>query len=82
MIYNILDYGAVGNGKVNNQKMIQAAIDECAGTGGRVVVPAGNFLSGTIRLKSDMELYLEAGSTLTVSLNPADIIDFSEKSDK
>lgn len=82
MDYNILDYGAVGNGKVNNQKMIQAAIDACAGTGGRVVVPAGNFLSGTIRLKSDMELYLEAGSTLTVSLDPADIIDFSEKSDK
>ena len=82
MIYNILDYGAVEGGTVNSQKMIQAAIDACAGTGGRVVIPAGNFLSGTIRLRSDMELYLEAGSTLTVSLNPADIIDFSEKSDK
>ncbi len=82
MIYNILDYGAVEGGTVNNQKMIQKAIDDCAGTGGRVVIPAGNFLSGTLRLRSDMELYLEAGSTLTVSLNPEDIVDLSEKSDE
>ena len=45
MIYNILDYGAVEGGTVNNQKMIQAAIDACAGTGGKVVIPAGTAIS-------------------------------------
>ena len=52
MQYNIMDYGALPDGKTNNQKQIQAAIEDCAQTGGRVLVPAGNFLSGTIQLKS------------------------------
>lgn len=76
MQYNIMDYGALPDGKTNNQKQIQAAIEDCAKTGGRVLVPAGNFLSGTIQLKSNVELYLEKGSVLTASNSPEDIIDF------
>ena len=48
MQYNIMDYGAIPDGVTNNQPMIQQAIDACAKTGGTVVIPAGNFLSGTI----------------------------------
>ena len=81
MQYNIMDYGALPDGKTNNQKQIQAAIEDCAKTGGRVLVPAGNFLSGTIQLKSNVELYLEKGSVLTASNSPEDIIDFSEDRD-
>lgn len=83
MIYNILDFGAIADGKINNQKAIQDAIDACSKTGGTVVVPTGNFLSGTIRLKSNIELHLEMGSRLIASQNQEDIIIFEEdKADK
>ena len=70
MDYNILTFGAVPDGTTNCQKQIQAAIDACTKTGGRVVVPAGRFLSGSLRLKSQVELYLEEGAVLISSLNP------------
>ncbi len=78
MDYNILKYGAMPDGITDNAKAIQAAIDAaaCAG-GGRVVIPAGRFLSGTIRLKSNIELHLQAGAVLTSSLREEDILDFA-----
>ncbi|MCX5684815.1 MAG: glycoside hydrolase family 28 protein, partial [Planctomycetota bacterium] len=49
------------------------AIDECAAAGGgRVCLPAGTFLSGTLHLKSRVTLALEAGCTLLGSPNLAD----------
>ena len=57
MDYRITDYGAVADGTTNNRAAIQAAV---AG-GGRVIVPIGQFLSGTIVLKSNVTLYLERG---------------------
>ncbi len=81
MQYNIMDYGAIPDGVTNNQPMIQQAIDACAKTGGTVVIPAGNFLSGTIRLRSNMELHLERGSVLTVSRNPEHIRTETEEND-
>ncbi len=43
--YNIVKFGAVGNGLVMNTISIQKAIDKCAEDGGgRVIIPAGNFL--------------------------------------
>ena len=63
--YNILDHGAVSDTTVLSTKAIQQAIDECSkGGGGRVVVPAGNFKTGTIILKSNVNLHLEQGATL------------------
>ena len=41
--YDITAYGAIGDGKTLNTKMIQAAIDECAKKGGTVVIPKENF---------------------------------------
>lgn len=77
MNYNIVDFGAISDGITNNQKMIQSAIDKCSRTGGRVIVPAGKFLTGTICLKSNVELYLEAGSRLVASQNKSDYIVFA-----
>ncbi|WP_347130745.1 glycosyl hydrolase family 28-related protein [Mediterraneibacter gnavus] len=62
MDYRITDYGAVADGTTNNRAAIQAAVDACTvAGGGRVIVPIGQFLSGTIVLKSNVTLYLERG---------------------
>jgi len=76
MVYNILDYGAVSDGETKCTAAIQKAIDDCSATGGRVLIPAGRFLSGTLRLKSDVELHLEHGARLISSLDERDIIDY------
>ena len=63
--YLVTDYGAKGDGKTNNTKAIQKAIDACAAKGGgRVVVPTGEFLSYGIAVKSNVNLYFESGSKL------------------
>ena len=50
---NIVDFGAVADGKTVNTKAIQSAIDACVAVGGgTVTVPAGVFVTGTIWLKS------------------------------
>lgn len=77
MDYNILNYGAVADGLTNNASAIQQAIDEASEHGGRVIIPSGRFLSGTLTLKSNIELYLETGAVLISSLEPADILDFA-----
>lgn len=41
LLFNVMDYGAVGNGIADDQPAIQAALDACAGTGGVVLFPAG-----------------------------------------
>ncbi|MEZ4688259.1 MAG: glycosyl hydrolase family 28 protein [Bacteroidia bacterium] len=71
--YNILNFGAVGDGKTLNTTFIQAAVDEAhQNGGGRVIIPAGSFVSGSIVLKSGVELYLHKKASLLGSLNPAD----------
>ena len=76
MNYSITDFGAMGDGKTLNTEAIQAAIEACtASGGGRVTVPAGKFLSGTIQLKSNADLHLESGAELISSLDPADLPD-------
>ena len=63
--YNIKDFGAVDNMKAKSTTSIQNAIDMCHRQGGgRVVVPAGQFVMGSIELKSNVELHLEHGATL------------------
>lgn len=70
---NILEYGAVADGKTLNTKAIQKAIDECSVSGGgTVTVPTGKFLTGTLYLKNDVNLNLETGAVLLGSTNIAD----------
>lgn len=76
MNYNILDYGAVSDGVTLNTKAIQSAIDDCsANGGGRVTVPAGTFVTGTIYLKSNIEFHLEIGALLKASSSLDDYND-------
>lgn len=60
---NILDFGAVADGKTVNTKAIQAAID----AGGAVLIPRGEFVTGTLYLRSNGGLHLEAGAVLKAS---------------
>jgi len=75
MSFNILDYGAKGDGSTLNTKFIQTAIDECAKAGGGTVYfPAGRYVSGTLILKSHITLNLEAGAVLEGSKKLEDYI--------
>ena len=59
--YLISNYGAKSDITFNNQKAIQAAIDDCHNNGGgRVVIPGGLYITGPIQLKSNVNLYVSA----------------------
>ncbi len=70
--FPITRFGAVGDGKTDCTAAIAKAIDACAENGGgRVVVPAGEFLTGPVHLKSNVELHLAAtNSVLKFSTDP------------
>jgi polygalacturonase len=62
---NITQFGAVGDGQTLNTGAIQQAIDACTRQGGgKVVFPAGRFLSGTVVLKDNVTLHLQQGAVL------------------
>src|SRR5215471_14164631 len=66
--FDITRFGAAGDNRADCTTAFQKAIAACnAAGGGRVVVPAGEFLTGAIRLKSNVELHLEQGSTIRFS---------------
>jgi len=66
----ITNFGAVTGGSVDCSKALGKAIDACVKSGGgRVVVPPGEFLTGPIHLKSNVELHLDQGATLKFSTN-------------
>ena len=69
---SILTFGA-RSGDDLQTKAVQAAIDACfLSGGGRVTVPAGVYRVGTLRLRSNVELYLCAGAYLEGSRDPED----------
>ena len=70
--FKIIDYGAVANGTSDCTEAIRKAIEAChAAGGGRVVVPPGVFLTGAIRLKSNVNLHISEGATLKFMPDPA-----------
>ena len=73
--FPITKYGAVADGKTNNTKAISRAITACnrAG-GGRVVVPAGEWLTGPIHFKSNVNLHLSENAVLRFTDNPDDYL--------
>jgi polygalacturonase len=67
---DITRYGAVGDGKVLNTIAIQKAIDDCHQQGGgKVIFPAGTWLSGTIVLKDHVTLQFKKDARLLGSTN-------------
>ena len=64
--YNVLEYGALGDGTNNDTAAIQKAVDACAaGGGGQVLLPGGKtFLAGAITLRSGLDFHLARGAIL------------------
>ncbi|WP_019370272.1 glycoside hydrolase family 28 protein [Sphingomonas sp. ATCC 31555] len=70
--FDVVQFGARGDGTTLNTQAIARAISACAAAGGgRVVVPAGRFLTGAVHLQSKVNLHLQAGATLLFSTDPA-----------
>lgn len=66
MDYSVADFGARGDGRINDAPAIQSAIDACAGHGGgRVILQSGRtYYSSSLTLRAHVELHLERGSVL------------------
>ncbi|MFC1761197.1 glycoside hydrolase family 28 protein [Planctomycetota bacterium] len=72
-VFNVKTFGAIGDGKTLSTKAIQAAIDACTQVGGGTVrVPNGEYVSGTLQLKSNVTLSLDHGAAILGSLNLKD----------
>jgi hypothetical protein len=70
--FSVRDFGAVGDGVALETAAIQKTIDAAAAAGGgRVVLPPGKYLSGSIGLKSKVTLHIEKGATLLGSTDLA-----------
>jgi polygalacturonase len=70
--FPIAQFGAVADGQTEATEAIAGAIAACAAAGGgRVVVPPGEFLTGPIVLKSNVDLHLAEGATLKFVTDPA-----------
>lgn len=70
-VFDITRYGAKQGSANDSTPAIRKAIETCAAAGGgRVVVPAGEFSTGAIHLKSRVNLHLEEGATLFFSNDP------------
>ena len=68
VVFNVRESGAVGDGKTKDTVAIQAALDRCAAAGGgTVVVPAGDYLTGSLDVKSHTTLRIEKDATLVGS---------------
>ena len=66
--FNIINYGAIGDGTTLNTIAINKAIGDCNSKGGGVVlIPAGLWLTGPIILKSNVDLHLDRAALVQFS---------------
>jgi polygalacturonase len=84
--FNVRLFGAQGDGLTKDTQAVQTAIDAAGVFGGSVYFPAGKYLSGTVRLKSRVTLFLDVGATLLASpdkqdFDPYEKLNFKSFSD-
>ena len=64
-VFNVRQYGAAGDGKTPDTAALNKAVEACAAAGGgQVLIPPGRYLTGTIRLKSNVTLMLDTGAEI------------------
>src|ERR1039458_3639832 len=67
-VFDVTAFGAKGDGKTQNREAINKAIDAAAAAGGGTVeFPAGTWVTGSIRLRSNVTLQLERGAVIEAS---------------
>lgn len=67
--YIVTDYSVVGDSITVNTTAIQKVIDACSKTKGKIVFPSGNYVTGTLFLKSNVHIELEEGAVIYGSTN-------------
>ncbi|MCW3807122.1 glycoside hydrolase family 28 protein [Plebeiibacterium marinum] len=73
--FHVSDFGAIADGISDCSKAFKNAIDACHNSGGgRVVVSEGDYLTGPIYLKSNVNLHLAKGARIMFSTNPNDYL--------
>ncbi|SHF97680.1 Polygalacturonase [Mariniphaga anaerophila] len=73
--YFVSDFGAKADGTTLNTRTIQSAINFISEKGGgRLIFQVGNYVTGSIYLKSNVTLHLEPGATILGSTNPFDYV--------
>jgi polygalacturonase len=71
--FNVLNYGAKRDGSASSTVAFRTAIEACTKAGGGTVfVPAGTYVAGSIRLVSNVTLYLDAGSKIEATTDPTE----------
>jgi len=71
--YNVVDFGAVADGKTSNTESFKKAIVACSKSGGgKVIVPKGKYFTGPIHLEDNVNFHLEDGAEILFSTNPED----------
>ena len=68
--FDLRAYGAVGDGRASNTEAFRNAIETAAAEGGKVIVPNGIWLTGPIRLYSNVELHLQDNAVILFDKNP------------
>lgn len=71
-MYNIVDFGAVSDGKTNVTKAVQSAVDACREYGGVIYVPYGTYVVASVHLYSHVHFVFEPGAVFLGSLDPDD----------
>src|SRR5262245_63609575 len=70
--FAITSYGAQADGRTDCSTAFRRAIAACSQAGGgRVVVPAGRFLTGPIHLLSNVNLHVQGEGTIAFDTDPA-----------
>lgn len=74
-VFNIIDFGAIGDGETKATEAINNAIQACsAAGGGMVLVPEGVYHTGAVHLKSNVNLHLAEGAVLKFSRDHNDYL--------
>jgi polygalacturonase len=72
-LFNVRDYGAIGDGITLDSPALQRALDAAAHIGGGTIfIPAGKYVVGSIFLRDNITLFIDAGAVLLGSQNLAD----------
>jgi polygalacturonase len=71
--YNVIEFGAINDGNTFCTEAFRKAIEKCSKEGGgKVVIPAGKYLTGAIHLENNVNFHLEEGAEILFSTNPDD----------